>query len=81
MKGLPFLKQKRWPGLAKISGESRYGFSEDDELAERSLDELMRALETKDQKAMLSALEALIDIIMNRGESDASDPLQDASGV
>lgn len=71
MKGLPFLKQKRWPRLAKNTGESLYGFSEEEELTERSFDELMRAFEAKDSRAVRSAFEALIEIIMNRGEPDA----------
>ena len=71
VKGLPFFKNKRWPRLAKISGEARYGFSEDEELAEHLLDELERAIAGKDSKAFMSALQALIEVIMNKGEPDA----------
>ena len=71
VKGLPFFKNKRWPRLAKVSGEARYGFSEDEELAEHLLDELERAIAGKDSKAFMSALQALIEVIMNKGEPDA----------
>jgi hypothetical protein len=77
VKGLPFFRNKRWPRLAKISGEARYGFSEDEELAEHLLDELDRAIAGKDSKAFMSALSALVEIIMNRGESDDAGVLQE----
>lgn len=68
---LPFLKPKTWPQLAKISGESRYGFSGDDDIVEHALDELMEAYESKDHKKFMSALNALIEVIKNK-EPDAS---------
>lgn len=68
---LPFLKQKTWLRTAKISGESRYGFSEDDDLIEQSLDELMAALESKDHAKIHSAIEALVNFIHNRESADA----------
>ncbi len=77
VKGLPFLKQKRWPRLAKVSGEARYGFSEDEEMAEHALDELERAVAGKDSKAFMHALEALIEMIMNKGDSEDAGVLQE----
>jgi hypothetical protein len=74
---LPFLKPKGWPRLRKMSGESRYGFSEDDDLIEDALNELMSAYEAKDHSKLIQALKALIELIRNK-EPDASDPLQDA---
>lgn len=68
---LPFLKQKTWPRMAKISGESRYGFSEDDDLIEHALDELMHALASKDGSKIHSAIEALIRIIHTKESGDA----------
>lgn len=69
MVNLPFLKTRRPAKLRKQVGESRYGFSEDDELAESALEELTHAVETKDHKKLMSALHALIDCI-NSKESD-----------
>lgn len=67
---LPFLKPKGWPSLRKYAGESRYGFSEDDELVEGALDELMAAYGSKDPSKFREALTALIDCIMSREESE-----------
>lgn len=67
---LPFLKEKTWPRTSKPVGESRYGFSEDDDLIEHALDELIAALHGKDGSKIHSAIEALIQIIDSR-EPDA----------
>jgi hypothetical protein len=77
---LPFLKPKTWPRIAKPTGESRYGFSEDDDLIEQALDELLAALESKDGAKIHSCIEALINLIHSR-ESNASDSQENASGV
>jgi hypothetical protein len=69
---LPFLKPKTWPTRRKLVGESRYGFSEDDDLIEHALDELIEAREKKDHKAFVKALKAIIQFIKNKEESDAS---------
>ena len=69
---LPFLKEKGIPKRRELSGVSKYGFSEDDELIEASLKELQHAIDTKDHKLMLGALSALIDCIMNK-ESEGPD--------
>lgn len=74
---LPFLKPKVWPQLAKITGESKYGFSEDDDLIEDTLKELMEAYESKDHNKFMSAFMALIDVIRSK-EPDAPDALEDA---
>lgn len=52
-----------------MAGESRYGYSEDDEMIEHALDELFEAHDSKDHKKVISALHALIDIIKNKEES------------
>lgn len=58
--------------MAKISGESRYGFSEDDDIIEQALDELIHALESKDGTKIHSAIEVLVNFIHTR-EFNASD--------
>ena len=72
---LPFLKNKTWPRVAKPAGESRYGFTEDDDLIESSLEELMRAHATRDGRQFMEALEALIHIIQETesAHGDASE--------
>ena len=73
MNKLPFLQPKGWPQKVRISGESKYGFSEDDEIIEQALHELSSAIESKDHKQMMDAIEALVDCIMAReGNDDAS---------
>ena len=82
MNALPFLKPKGWPKLRKYAGESRYGFSEDDELIEHALDELLEAVQSKDHRKLTSAIMALVDVIMTREangeEQDAPDTQQEA---
>ncbi len=74
MAQLPFLEQNKLPKLRKMSGVSKYGYSEDDELIESSLNELIQAVESKDHKMMMQALKALIDCIMAREDkSNAAD--------
>ena len=72
---LPFLKKNSWPRIGKIAGESRYGFSEDDDLIEHALDELLAAHGAKDGAALLEALEALIHFIQSKegAHGDASE--------
>ena len=57
--------------LRKMHGESKYGFSEDDELIESALDELMEALDTKDHSKLIQAVKALVHIIKNKEPDDA----------
>jgi hypothetical protein len=68
---LPFVEKRGWPKIGKPAGESRYGYSEDDDLIEHSLDELMDAHARKDHKGFMSAMNALIDFILNKESSDA----------
>jgi hypothetical protein len=68
---LPFLKPKGWPTRRKYAGESRYGFSEDDDLIESALDDLISALDSKDHEGVMEALRALIHSIKAREDSDA----------
>jgi hypothetical protein len=76
MNKLPFLQPKGWPKLRKMSGTSKFGFSEDDELIEQALSELSQAIENKDHKQMMSALSALIECIMSREDDDGPDVLE-----
>jgi hypothetical protein len=73
MSQLPFLQTDKLPKLRKLSGISKYGFSEDDELIEAALHELSQAIENKDHKQMMSAIEALVDCIMSKENSNAID--------
>jgi hypothetical protein len=74
MNQLPFLKENSWPRIAKPAEESKYGFSEFDDLKEQALSELVQAINSKDHKQMMEALSALIDCVMSKeGEgADAS---------
>lgn len=71
MNKLPFLKGTKWPRVGKPVGESKYGFSEDDDLLEQLLDELMAAYEAKDHVALIDALKALIQAIQSKESPDA----------
>jgi hypothetical protein len=83
MTKLPFLQNDKLPKLRKLSGVSKYGFSEDDELIESMLNELVQAIESKDHKQMREALGAIIDCIMNKESegSDAPDSFEEASSI
>lgn len=80
---LPFLESKGWPQKRKLSGLSKYGFSEDDEIIESALNELSQAIESKDHSKMMGALKALIDCILNKESErpDALDTQQEASSI
>ncbi len=83
MNQLPFLNDQKIPKLRKLSGVSKYGFSENDELVESALKELIQAVESKNHSELIMAVKALIDCIMakEQGEGDASDSQQKAIGV
>lgn len=77
---LPFLnKNKGWPTKAKILGESRYGYSEDDEIIEHALDEIIHAMDSKDHTKLMEALTALIELI--RGKEHAPDTQQESVSI
>jgi hypothetical protein len=78
---LPFLKPKTWPKLRKLSGESRYGFSENDELIEHALGELIESIEQKDHVGVIEAIRSLIHCIQEEEGEDAPDSFEDAQGV
>jgi hypothetical protein len=78
---LPFLKPKGIAKRRQYAGESRYGFSEDDELIENALDELISALERKDHRKVMESIQALIHCIKNREDSNATDSLEEAQSV
>lgn len=56
-----------------MAGESKYGFSEDDELIEQALDDLISCLESKDHKGFIEALKALVHCIKNK-EGEHAEP-------
>jgi len=66
MNKLPFLNNQKVPKLRKLSGISKYGFSEDDDLIEGALNEFAQAVEAKDHPKMMKALMAIVDCIMNK---------------
>lgn len=68
---LPFLKAKQWPRKLKLTGEARYGYSEDDELKGSALQELCEAVDSKDSKKITQALKALIHMILSKVGTDA----------
>ena len=70
MSNLPFLKPKGLPTERKLSGVSRYGFDEDDELIDTALDELIKAMDEKDHKKIIHCIHCLSHFIKNRGEKD-----------
>lgn len=79
MNKLPFLNSNKIPKLRTQSGESKYGFSEDDELIESSLNELIQAVDSKDHSQFIKALNALIECVMAREEaSDAPNEKSEA---
>lgn len=57
---LPFLKEKKWPRIAKALEERSYGLSVSEALEDHCIGELMEAYETKNLMAFRHALEALI---------------------
>jgi hypothetical protein len=71
---LPFLKPKGWPTLRKMSGESRYGYSEDDEMIERALDELLAAMDSKDHSKAYKAIQAIVHVIKNKEHNATHSP-------
>jgi hypothetical protein len=77
MNRLPFLQTNKLPKLRKLSGVSKYGFSEDDELIEQALSELHQAIESKDHMKLVNSIKALIDCVMAKEseEKDAPHPL------
>ena len=60
--------------MLKLTGEAHYGYSEDDEMQDHALDELLAAFESHDHKKMMSALMALVEIIKNKEESSDAQP-------
>ena len=74
---LPFLQPRGWPQKAKIVGESKYGFDEDDDMVDQALDELIAAIEAKDHRRSLAAVRALLQCLeSHEGAGDAD--LQEA---
>lgn len=59
--------------MGKPTGESRYGFSEDEDLIEHALDELIQAMDRKDGNAAMDAIKALVRVIRNKTDQDPGD--------
>lgn len=57
---LPFLKERKWPRIAKSMEQKSYGLSSSDKLEEHCIDELMDAVATQHVSAFRKALEALV---------------------
>lgn len=57
---LPFLKEKKWPRIAKPMEEKSVGQSYADQIEDFCIDELMEAATVKNVGAFRKALEALI---------------------
>jgi hypothetical protein len=57
---LPFLKEKKWPRIAKPMEEKSYGLSSEDYLEDFCIEELMDAVEHKHVGQFRKALEVLI---------------------
>lgn len=65
------MKNKTWPRIGKPIGEQRFGFSEEDELKEHCMGELMGALEAKDPKRFMDAVVALIEMVLSQEQGQA----------
>lgn len=68
---LPFLKEKKWPRIAKPMEQKSYGISPAEELEEFCIGELMDACKDKNISAFRKALEALVLSCFEEEESDA----------
>lgn len=55
--------------LGKV-GEQRFGYSEDEELIDRALSELLAAYEAKDGRRVIEAFDAIVHLILMKGDSD-----------
>lgn len=78
MSNLPFLKSRAPAKLRKMSGISKYGFSENDELIESTLNELHQAIESKDHSKLASAIKALIDCVMAKEQGPDNEANEEA---
>ncbi len=65
MNNLPFLK-KKFGRPSQSQGEARYGFSEDDDLIEHALDEVINSIDTKDSNKFVNAIIALVNCIRSK---------------
>lgn len=68
---LPFLKNKKLPRIAGPIGEVKYGYSEDENMSEDAIKELLAAVESKDASKLMQAISALVEIIRNKNDADA----------
>ena len=71
MNKLPFLKPSGWPQKAKVIGEKTYGFSEDEQMLDIAIDEILEAFHSRDKKRLYQALSAIIAHFDSLGEDDA----------
>lgn len=71
---LPFLKNKRWPRVLGQVPVMSYGYSEDEELIDRLLDELIAAYTAKDGAELCRVFQAIVELIeMGERDADASE--------
>lgn len=68
---LPFMKPQGWPKKAKIVGEKKYGFDDDEEMQKGCIDELFQALKSGDKSQVKSAIQAIVSLVRNKNASDA----------
>lgn len=74
MNKLPFLKPNGPAVKRKLSGVSKYGFSENDDMIESALHELTDAVDSKDHKKLINSIHALIECIMAKEPEESHAP-------
>lgn len=57
--------------MAGKPSEAMYGYSEDEELIDGALNDLISAYEAKDGQRLIHAFEAIVQLIQSKEESDA----------
>lgn len=67
---LPFLKEKKWPRIAKPMEEKGYGFDTDEQIEEACIDELFEAAHQRDAAGFRRAIEALVMNCFEDGEGE-----------
>lgn len=70
---LPFLKRRRMPRIGTDEPEAKLiNYSSEDLLDDHAVGELMAAVTSKDPRAFLAAIEALVMNCFEDGEEDAA---------
>lgn len=68
---LPFLKESKWPRVAKPMDQKTVNGSLEDKIEEHCMDELMEACGAKDVRRFRSSLEALVLNMFEEATDDA----------